>query len=138
MTQRRWAAGSFLSVAALCATVTGAGCGHDHGDLATFCVDYRTLADDNPFATLEVASPGEMRTAFKDLSDAADAVESSAPEGLDRLASDYSNAIETLVEVLSATEFDPRNLDTAAYRRATIDYAAAATALSNETVARCE
>lgn len=132
------------AAAVLCAAVVSGGLfaascsGDDDGDLATFCRDYRSLADNNPFAALDMASPADMGAAFEALQDAADTIEGSAPDGLDRLASDYADSIDSMVEILSTADFDPRHMDTSAYRRATIDYEAAATALSNETTARCD
>lgn len=107
------------------------------GDLATFCERYRDLADNNPFEPLDVASPGEMRTAFGELRDAAVALDDAAPDDLDRLTGDFLDSVDALTDELDVAEFDPRLLDTTAYRRATIDYEAAATALSNEARANC-
>lgn len=107
-------------------------------DLATYCDEYRALADNNPFVTLEVASPGEMETAVDDLARAAGAIADAAPDDLARPASEYLAAVDSVRDLLDDAGYDPRYLDTAAYRRATIAYAEAATTLSNETEARCD
>lgn len=125
-----------LAFAGLGLAVVACG-GGESRDLATYCERYRSLADNNPFLTLDVASPGEIETAVADLNDAVTSIETVAPDGLHRLASNYADATETVRELLDDAHYDPRNLDTAAYRRATIAYDEAATALSNETEARC-
>lgn len=132
----RRAFSSVLALAALCLVVVGCG-GGESRDLATYCDRYRDLADNNPFVALDVASPGEIETAVHDLSEAVRSIEAVAPDGLDRLAANYAEATDAVRALLDAAHYDPRNLDTGAYRRATISYDAAATALSNETEARC-
>lgn len=130
-----------VALAAVAATVAAlAGCSDDGsaGDRQAFCEAVESLAADDPFADLEVASPREMRSAFAELRDGADAIEDSAPPEASVPASDYLAAVDELMDQLSGAGYDPRSLDPLEYGRAVEDYTEAATSVTNAANATCE
>ena len=111
--------------------------GDDDGDLARFCAEVEALRDDDPFADLPVASPQEMRSAFDDLTESVDRIVDAAPPEAETQADRYQDALDDVADHLRGAGFDPRQLDTLAYGRATAAYGEAATSLDNTTDALC-
>ena len=114
-----------------------AACGGDGGDRAAFCDGIERLRRDDPFADLAVASPGEMRDAFDDLREAAEAVAADAPSDAEVAADRYLGTVDDLLDQLRGAGFDLTELDLPAYRRATADYGEAAESLDNAGSAIC-
>lgn len=112
-------------------------CGSDGGDRAAFCDGIERLRRDDPFAELPVASPGEMRDAFDDLREAAEAVAADAPSDAEVAADRYLASVDELLDQLRGAGFDLTELDLSAYRRATSDYGEAAESLDNAGSAIC-
>ena len=106
-------------------------CGSDGGDRASFCDGIERLRRDDPFADLAVASPGEMRDAFDDLREAADAVADAAPSEAEVAADRYRASVDDLLDQLRGAGFELTELDLPAYRRATSEYGRAAESLDN-------
>lgn len=126
--------------AVLALTAAGAAsCGDDGGggDLASFCDAVHALADDDPFAELSVASPEEMRTAFDQLRDGVAAIAASAPDDLGGASDRYLDTVDVLIDQLRGAGYDPRDLDTLAYRGAAADYEAAAVSIENAATEAC-
>lgn len=109
----------------------------DSGDLATFCDAVHDLADNDPFADLSVASPEEMQTAFEQLRDGVAEIASAAPDDLRGRADRYLDAVDDLTAQLRGAAFDPRDLDSLAYRTAAADYEAAAVSIENAAGSAC-
>jgi hypothetical protein len=115
-----------------------AGCGSDgDGDPDGFCAAIERLRDDDPFAELGVASPQEMRAAFEELLDGAEAIRDDAPSEAAVSADRYRRAVQELVDQLRGAGFDPRRLDTLSYGRATSDYGEAADSLDRTADSLC-
>lgn len=127
-----------LAVAA--AVLVVAACGDDDGggSPAAFCSAYDSLREDDPFERLDVASPGEMKSAFDLLDEAAAAVADRAPEETAVPAERYETAVGDLVDQLRAAGYDLRNLDRPGYRQATEAYNQAAVSLENAAAATCD
>lgn len=127
--------------AALAIAAIGAGaCGDDAdggGDLASFCDAVHSLAGDDPFASLDVASPAEMRTAFDRLRDGVADIAAAAPDDLEGRSGRYLDAVDDLIDQLRGAAFDPRDLDTLAYRAAASEYEAAAVSVENAAEQAC-
>lgn len=118
--------------------VGAAACSDDGGgDLASFCEAVETLAGDDPFAELSVASPEEMRTAFDQLRDGVADIAAAAPDDLEGPADRYLDTVDVLIEQLRGAGYDPRDLDSLAYRTAASDYEAAAVSVENAAGAAC-
>ena len=124
----RSAAAAALALAALGVACCG---DDDGGDLASFCDAVHTLADDDPFADLDVASPAEMSTAFARLRDGVAEIASTAPADLEGRADRYLDTVDDLIDQLQGAAFDPRDLDSLAYRTAAADYETAAVSIEN-------
>lgn len=107
------------------------------GDLAAFCASVTDLADNDPFADLDLASPEEMRAAFDDLRSGVDAIADDAPEDLEGRADRYLATVDELVDQLRGAGFDPRQLDTLRYRTAAADYEEAAISIENAAADAC-
>lgn len=126
----RWLAAALAVVA-----VVTVGCGDDDGDdqqsVGAFCDAVDQLRADAPFAELEVASPEEMRTAFVELQEGVERIAEAAPEEHAASAERYRDSVDALIDQLRGAGFDPRELDTLAYRSATDEYEAAATSVDN-------
>ena len=124
---------------AVAAVLTGlVGCGDDdEGDLRAFCRAVERLRADDPFGDLPVASPQEMRAAFEELQARAEVIGDEAPPGAEVQADRYRDAVDALVDQLRGAGFDPTQLDTLAYSRATADYGEAATSLDNAADSLC-
>ena len=114
-----------------------AACGSDGGDRASFCDGIERLRRDDPFAELAVASPGEMRDAFDDLRETAEAVASDAPSDAEVAADRYLATVDDLLDQLRGAGFELTELDLPAYRRATSEYGEAAASLDNAGRAIC-
>ncbi len=125
-------------VVLLVAGVLG-GCGSDgdEGDLEAFCAAVESLRDEDPFAELEIASPGEMQAAFGRLDAGVDAIESAAPSEARRQARAYQDSVDELIDQLRGAGFDPRNVDPLAYRQATAAYGNAAVSVDNAAANLC-
>lgn len=124
-------AGALLVAAAACT---------DDGperDLAGFCAAVEDLAENDPFTDLQVASPEEMRTAFDQLREGVDAIAARAPDDLRARTEEYRDTVDVLIDQLRGAGFDPRNLDTLAYRSAADDYEAAAVSVENAAASAC-
>ena len=120
------------------ASVLG-GCSEDDGgDRRAFCAGIEELRADDPFADLQVASPQEMRSAFDDLHEAVQRIAAVAPPEADTQADRYQDALEEVIDHLRGAGYDPRELDTLAYGRATAAYGEAATSLDNTAEALCD
>lgn len=118
---------------------TLAGCGGDdtETDPQAFCDAVADLRDDDPFADLAMASPGEMRDAFDALRDAIAAIDAAAPAEAEVQAGEYLTVVDELIGLLRAAGYDPRALDGLAYRDATDRYTAAAVSVDNAADATC-
>lgn len=128
-----------LVLAVLVAAGAVAGCNDDaEEDPQAFCDAVESLAADDPFAELEVASPGEMKSAFEQLRDGAEVIEATAPAEASVPASDYVGAVHELMRQLNGAGYDPRSLDPLEYGRAVEDYTVAATSVTNAANATCE
>ncbi|WP_436795428.1 hypothetical protein [Actinospongicola halichondriae] len=115
------------------------GCSDDAGgDLASFCAAVDELEANDPFADLDVASPGEMRTAFDQLSEGVERIADAAPDDLRPSADRYADTVDALIDHLRGADFDPRNLDTLRYRTAAADYEEAAVSVENAATAACD
>lgn len=121
--------------------VTGAvlaGCGEDEGDLATFCRAVEDLRADDPFAELEIASPGEMRDAFAELAEGVERIAAAAPEEIGSQADRYADAVGSLRDELAGAGYDPTRVDTLRYGQAVAAYTEAATSVGNAADASCD
>lgn len=115
-----------------------AGCGDDEdGDLASFCASVDRLADNDPFAELELASPQEMRVAFDQLRAGVAAIADDAPPDLEGRTDRYLDAVDELIDQLRGAGFDPRQLDTLRYRSAAGEYEEAAISVENAAEQAC-
>lgn len=116
------------------------GCNGDDGDgdAAAFCDAVDALERNDPFAELQIASPGEMAAAFDQLADGADQIAERAPSEARTQAQSYEDSVQALVDQLRGAGFDPTKLDALAYRRATADYQDAAVAVGNAADSLCE
>ena len=112
-------------------------CGGDQGDVKAFCAAVDDLKAHDPFAGLEVASPGEMRAAFDQLAAGVDQVSSSAPSAARVQARAYRDAVRELIDQLRGADFDPRAVDALAYRKAVADYQDAAVSVDNAATSLC-
>ncbi len=127
-----------VTLAVTVAALALSGCGADGGgDLASFCDAVDALEANDPFADLDVASPGEMRTAFDHLREGVQRIADAAPDELDASAGRYADTVDTLIDHLRAADFDPRNLDTLRYRTAAADYEEAAVSIENAATGSC-
>lgn len=131
--------GRVLRTAVVLAGLALVACGGDSdgGDIASFCEAVDDLADNDPFAELEIASPEEMRAAFDRLHDGVERIDDSAPSELESRTHRYLEAVDEVIDQLRGAGFDPRNLDTLAYRTATADHEAAAVSIENAATAAC-
>lgn len=132
-------AGRWASVALVAAALLGlAACGDDAGgDRTTFCAAVEALRSEDPFAELEVASPGQMRDAFEALADGADRIAGAAPGEVSVQADRYRDAVGALRDELAGAGYDPTRMDGRRYARAVADYTEAADSLDNAADARC-
>lgn len=114
-------------------------CGGDGGgDLATFCRAVEDLRNDDPFAELEIASPGEMRDAFAELAEGVDRIAAAAPEEVGSQADRYADAVESLRDELAGAGYDPTRVDKLRYGQAVAAYTEAATSVGNAADASCD
>lgn len=114
------------------------GCGDDDdGDLAAFCAAVEDLRDDDPFAELAIASPGEMRDAFADLADGVDRIADAAPAEARTQARRYADAVQDLRDELAGAGYDPTRVDSLDYGRAVAEYTEAAVSIDNAADALC-
>lgn len=111
--------------------------GDPGGDLEAFCGAIEELRDDDPFAELAVASPGEMRDAFEQLRAGAERVESAAPTEAEVQARAYLESVDRLIDLMRAAGYDPRSLDNLAYSDATSTYTSAAVSVDRAATAAC-
>lgn len=133
-----WRAGVGLVVAgAIAAGLAGCGSDDDDGDVAAFCEAVTELQDDDPFAELEIASPGEMRAAFDRLDEGVERIAETAPSEARQQAESYQDSVDELIDQLRGAGFDPRNLDPLDYRAATDAYGDAAISVDNAAAAVC-
>jgi hypothetical protein len=115
----------------------GCGDGDDGGDLGAFCDAVDRLERNDPFAELDIASPGEMAAAFDQLSEGAGRIADQAPPAARSQARSYEASVEDLVDQLRGAGFDPTQVDALAYREAAADYQAAAVAVENAAGSLC-
>ncbi len=127
-----------VAVALVLAASTGACTDGSSGDVASFCAAVQSLADDDPFAELEIASPQEMRTAFDRLRDGVADIADAAPDDLDGRSGRYLESVDELIDQLRGAGFDPRDLDTLDYRSATSEYEEAAVSIENAAADACD
>lgn len=113
------------------------GCNDDDGDVEAFCAAVDQLERNDPFAELDIASPGEMAAAFDQLSEAAGRIAEAAPAEARSQARSYEDSVSELVDQLRGAGFDPTQVDSLAYGRATADYQAAAVAVENAARSLC-
>lgn len=121
----------------LAAALGIAACGDDGGDLESFCEAVVALREDDPFADLPLATPGEMRDAFDALAGAADRIADDAPGDVEVNAERYRAAVEALRDELAGGGYDPTRVDNRRYADAVEEYTAAAGSLDNAADARC-
>ena len=116
----------------------GACAGDDGGgDMAAFCQAVEDLRDDDPFAELEIASPGEMRDAFAELAEGVDRIAEAAPDEIGSQADRYADAVESLRDELAGAGYDPTRVDQLRYGQAVAAYTEAATSVGNTAEAAC-
>lgn len=125
---------ALLAVAAL--GVLGS-CSEDGGDTEAFCDAVDDLERNDPFAELDIASPGEMAAAFDQLSEGASRIASEAPAEARTQARSYEDSVAELVDQLRGAGFDPTQVDGLAYRQAAAAYQAAAVAVENAAGSLC-
>lgn len=130
-------AAQLLVAALLPLALSGCGGGAD-AEVAAFCSAIEALRDDDPFAELTVASPGEMRDAFAVLAEGADRAADVAPDDAAVQARRYADAVEALRDELAGGGYDPTQVDTRRYRDGVEAYGEAATSLANAARARCD
>lgn len=134
---RPWALALLLALSS--GAVLACGDGSDGaGDRAVFCAAVERLAAEDPFADLAVASPGEMKSAFGQLREGAEAIDASAPLDVRVQTARYVDAVDELIRQLAGAGYDPRALDPLSYGRAVEEYAAAATSVTNAANATCD
>lgn len=122
---------------ALLGVLLGA-CGEDDdGDLAAFCEAVEDLRQDDPFADLDVASPGEMRDAFAELAHGVDRIAGAAPPEARTQARRYADAVQSLRDELAGAAYDPTRVDQLRYGQAVAAYSEAATSVGNTADANC-
>jgi len=127
------------AAAALAACTLLAACGGDDGgDRVAFCEAFAELRDDDPFADLAVASPGEMRDAFAALADGAERMADEAPAEAGVQADRYADAVEGLRDELAGGGYDLTQIDTRRYRDGVEVYGDAATSLANAARSICD
>lgn len=126
-----------VGLVVLLATAVLAGCGEDEGDLASFCEAVEDLQNDDPFADLAIASPGEMRDAFAELAAGVDRIAAAAPQEIGSQADRYADAVESLRDELAGAGYDPTRVDQLRYGQAVASYTEAATSVSNTADANC-
>lgn len=124
-------------VVALTIAALGACSSDASGDLTSFCVAVDDLADNDPFAELDVASPEEMRDAFDRLQAGVQEIADDAPDDLRSRADRYADTVAQLIDQLRGAGFDPRQLDTLRYRTAARDYEEAAVSIENAAADAC-
>lgn len=112
--------------------------GDDDADPGAFCEGIEQLREDDPFAQLTVASPGEMRDAFSLLARGAARVAGAAPEGAAVQARRYADAVEALRDELAGGGYDLTQIDTRRYQAGVDEYGEAATSLANTARAVCD
>lgn len=113
-------------------------CGEDEGDLTRFCEAVEDLRADDPFADLEIASPGEMRDAFVELAEGVDRIADVAPQEIGSQADRYADAVEALRDELAGAGYDPTRVDKLRYGQAVAAYTEAATSVGNAADASCD
>jgi hypothetical protein len=128
-----------LSAIVAALVLLGAGACGDGGtdDPAAFCAAVAELRDNDPFADLAVASPGEMRDAFTALATGADRIADAAPREVEVQARRYASTVDALRDELAGGGYDPTRVDNASYGAAVADYTVAATSVSNAADALC-
>lgn len=124
-------------VVVVAAGLAGCSDGDSGGDLEAFCGAMAELRDDDPFAELAVASPGEMRDAFEELRAGAERVETAAPPEAEVQARAYLESVDRLIDLMRAAGYDPRSLDNLAYSDATSTYTSAAVSVDRAATAVC-
>lgn len=129
-------AGVGAAAGALALAVLGA-CGGDEGDLAAFCEAVEALREDDPFADLAIASPGEMRDAFAELAEGVERIADEAPSGARSQSLRYADAVDALRDELAGAGYDPTRVDQLRYGQAVASYTEAATSVSNTADAAC-
>ena len=114
------------------------GCGGgDGGDVAAFCEAVEDLRDDDPFAELQIASPGEMRDAFAELAAGVDRIADAAPDEVGTQADRYADAVEALRDELAGAGYDPTGVDQLDYGQAVAAYTEGAVSVDNAADALC-
>jgi len=115
-----------------------AACGDGGGaDPEAFCAAFEDLREDDPFAELTVASPGEMRDAFDRLADGAEGMADAAPDEADVQADRYAAAVDALREEMAGAGYALTQLDRDRYGDAVREYQRAADSLANAARAVC-
>ena len=109
----------------------------DEGDLASFCAAVSDLEENDPFAELQIASPGEMRDAFAELADGVDRIAQTAPDEVRTQAQRYADAVEALRDELAGAGYDPTRVDQMPYGQAVAAYTEGAVSVSNAADALC-
>lgn len=114
-------------------------CGGDDGggDLAGFCQAVEDLRTDDPFAELDIASPGEMRDAFAQLAEGVERVADAAPTEARTQSERYADAVAALRDELAGAGYDPTRVDQQRYGQAVAAYTEAATSVGNTADANC-
>lgn len=127
------------TVALLAVAVLGVlgGCNDDEGDTEAFCDAVDALERNDPFAELDIASPGEMAEAFDQLREGAGRIADHAPAEARSQARSYRDSVDELVDQLRGAGFDPTQVDALAYRQAAAEYQSAAVAVENAAGSLC-
>jgi hypothetical protein len=107
------------------------------GDRQAFCAAVEDLRADDPFAELEIASPGEMRDAFAVLADGVERIADAAPADVHTQARRYADAVDVLRDELAGAGYDPTRVDQMAYGQAVAAYTEAAVSVDNAADAIC-
>lgn len=129
-------AARFVAMALLPLALSSCG-GGDEADPEAFCAGIEQLREDDPFAELTVASPGEMRDAFAVLASGAGRVAEDAPDDAAVQARRYAEAVEALQDEMAGGGYDLTRVDRDRYRDRVEDYDEAATSLANAARAIC-
>jgi len=115
-----------------------AGCGDDDaGDLVAFCDAVDDLEANDPFAELEIASPGEMRDAFAELAEGVDRIADAAPVEARTQARRYADAVQDLRDALAGAAYDMTRVDGLDYGQAVASYTESAVSVDNAADALC-
>jgi hypothetical protein len=124
--------------AALVLLLLGSACGAGDGaDRAAFCAAYAQLTAEDPFDALGRTFDGQqLRTAFAALDTATDALARTAPAEADALADRYDDAVDELITLLAAADYQADQLGPK-YQAATRTYEDVTVRLDREAQTLC-